>query len=121
MIQGQINAAKQAVVTLTLSGPKGKSREVDVVVDTGFSNYLTIPPSIVADLGLTSSGNTFVRLADGRIAKWQAYSVTVAWIGGARLVDALVAAGVPLLGMSLMEGYRLSADIRIGGRVRIEA
>ena len=52
MIQGTVNAAYEAVVSLPLRGPAGRARDVDAVVDTGFTRFLTLPPAMVADLGL---------------------------------------------------------------------
>ena len=43
MIEGVVNARLEAVLSLSLLGPAGQAREVDVVVDTGFNGYLTLP------------------------------------------------------------------------------
>ena len=52
MIQGVVNAAYEAVVTLPLQDPEGRTRDVEAVVDTGYSGFLTLPPGLVAELGL---------------------------------------------------------------------
>ena len=41
MIEGVVNAALEAVVTLPLRGPDGQVREVEAVIDTGYGGYLT--------------------------------------------------------------------------------
>ena len=43
MIQGVVNAALEAVIPLTLQGPAGQTREIEAVIDTGFSGSLTLP------------------------------------------------------------------------------
>ena len=43
MIEGAVNAARQAVVGLPLRGPSGRALEVEAVVDTGFDRFLTLP------------------------------------------------------------------------------
>ena len=52
MIEGVVNAAYEAVVTLPVQGPAGQSREVEAVIDTGFNRFLTLPPALVAELDL---------------------------------------------------------------------
>ena len=51
MIEGSVNAALESVFALDLRGPAGRTRHVDAVVDTGFSRFLTLPPSLVEELG----------------------------------------------------------------------
>ena len=52
MIEGVVNAAYEAVIRLSLRGPLGQAREIDAVIDTGFNGFLTLPPVLVAELGL---------------------------------------------------------------------
>ena len=37
MIQGRVNAAYEAVVPLVVRGPLGLAREVEAVIDTGYT------------------------------------------------------------------------------------
>ena len=121
MIEGVVNAAYEAVVTLPLRGPDGRFREVDAVVDTGFNGFLTLPSSLVAELGLPYRGHSEAILADGSVAEFDVYGVTVSWDGSARHVSANAANSTPLLGMSLLDGHDLSIKVRNGGRVLIQA
>ncbi len=43
MIEGVVNAAYEAVVTLSLQSPSGQAREIEAVIDTGYSGFLTPP------------------------------------------------------------------------------
>ena len=52
MIEGVVNAALEAVVPLRVQGPAGRTREVQAVVDTGYSGFLTLPAGLVIELGL---------------------------------------------------------------------
>ena len=52
MIQGVVNAAYEAVVTLPLQDPEGRTRDIEAVIDTGYSGFLTLPPRLVDELGL---------------------------------------------------------------------
>ena len=43
MIQGAVNAAYEAVIPLTVQGPAGQTQDIEAVIDTGFSGFLTLP------------------------------------------------------------------------------
>ena len=116
-----MNAAHEAVVSLVVRGPSGRTRHVGAVVDTGFSRFLTLPPSTVTELGLAFRTVDRVFLADGSEVTLDVYAVTVLWDGLARGVDALVADTQPLMGMSLLEGHSLNMEVEDGGRVVIQA
>ena len=90
MIGGTVNAAYEAVVALPLRGPAGQARDVNAVVDTGFTRFLTLPPTMVAELGLGFRGVNRVILADGSEATLEVYGVTVLWDGQPREVVAYV-------------------------------
>ena len=45
MIEGVVNAAHEAVVTLHLQEPQGRIRAIEAVVDTGFTGFLTVTPA----------------------------------------------------------------------------
>ena len=120
MIEGAVNAAQEAVVELLVRGPSGRTRDVRAVVDTGFSRFLTLAPSMVTELGLAFTGVDRFFLADGSEVTLHVYDVTVLWDGQPRDIDALAADTQPLLGMSLLDGHRLCVDVEDGGRVAIE-
>ena len=121
MIEGSVNAAREAVVPLELRGPAGQARRADAVVDTGFSRFLTLPPSLVAELGLAFEGARLVVLADGSEVALNAYAVTVLWDGRPTDVVAYAADTTPLIGMSMLDGHSLYVEVKDGGRVAIEA
>ena len=120
MIEGVVNAAYEAVVTLPLRGPEGQSRQIDAVVDTGYNGFLTLPPSVVAELGLAFGGISRATLADGSVVAFDIYDVTVIWGGVARYISANAADSTPLVGMSLLDRHDLSIRVRDGGRVLIQ-
>ena len=91
------------------------------VVDTGFTRFLTLPPAMVAELGLGYRGVNRVILADGSEATLEVYGVTVLWDGQPREVVAYVSDTTPLIGMSLLHKHNLNVDVEDGGRVLIQA
>ena len=121
MIEGAVNATLESVVALTLRGPAGQARRVDAVVDTGFSRFLTLPPSVVTELGLSFAGARLVILADGSEVALDAYAVTVLWDGRPREIIAYAADTIPLIGMSMLDSHSLYVEVEIGGRVVIQA
>ena len=116
-----MNAAHEAVVNLALLGPSGQTWQVDAVVDTGFSLFLTLRPATVRDLGLAFIGANRVVLADGSEITVEVCPVTVRWNGRARDVVAFVFDNTPLVGMSLLDGHTLYVEVERGGRVLIRA
>lgn len=121
MIEGIVNAYYEPVVLLTLQGPDGQTQEIEAVVDTGYNGLLTLPPSVVSGLRLPYTSRGEARLADGSVAEFDIYGVTVLWDGQPRHVEADEASSVPLVGMLLLDRHNLNIDVENGGRVLIRA
>ncbi len=56
MIEGVVNAAREAVIALIVRGPAGRTLNIEAIIDTGFGGFLTLPPALVAELGLSLEG-----------------------------------------------------------------
>ena len=54
MITGRVTRTPEALVALRVSGPQGREIEIEAVLDTGFTDYLTLPPSVITELRLLS-------------------------------------------------------------------
>ena len=121
MIEGEVNAHYEAVVHLSLLNSSGQTRDIEAVIDTGFNGFLTLPPAMVAELGLTRLGQKSLVLANGSRDIFDTYGVTVLWDGQPRFVDADEADATPLLGMSMLDRHNLNIDVEDGGRVLIQA
>ena len=121
MIEGVVNAAFEAVIPLSLQSPVGETREVEAVIDTGFTGFLTLPPSLVAEMGLVFQGTSEATLADGSGVSFDAYDATVLWEDQPRVVLIDEADTTPLVGMLLLNGHNLNIDVKSGGRVLIQA
>src|SRR5438105_15966133 len=63
MIAGVVQS-DEGRIRLKVKGPKGE-REVEAIVDTGFTAYLTLPPPLIAALGLQWQRVESFTLADG--------------------------------------------------------
>lgn len=122
MITGTVSAdGREAQVALELHGSKAEeSTNVEAVIDTGFTDWLTLPRAVVEEMNLALRGSASVMLADGRVEELQIYRVGLIWHGRRRSVRAYAAPGEALLGMSLLRGSRLHMDVEPGGAVTIE-
>ena len=121
MIEGAVNAAYEAVISIPLRGPSGQTREIEAVIDTGFNRFLTLTPEVVAELGLSFAMRGRLVLANGREETFDVYGVTVLWDGQPRLVETYEAEAMPLVGMLLLDSYSLYVEVADGGRVVVQA
>ena len=121
MIEGVVNDAYEAVIALTLQGSAGQTREIEAVVDAGFNGFLTLPPGLVAELGLPFAyiGQAF--LANDDEVRFEVHDVTVLWDGQPRHIKADATGSAPLVGMLLLDRHNLNIDVEDGGRVVVQA
>ena len=64
MITGRV-FRRRPTVLLTVFGPNKQIDDIEVIVDTGFSGSLALPPGDVATLGLPFANYYDAGLADG--------------------------------------------------------
>ena len=110
----------EARVSIAVAGPSREFREMEFVVDTGFSGELTLPESLIRELRLTLYRNRRVRIADNHLIDIPSYHGLVQWHG--RVLPVLVYQSEnprPLLGAAMLENCRLTVDMREGGPVTI--
>ena len=121
MIQGVVNDAYEAVVDLSLQGPRGQAQDIEAVIDTGYSGFLTLPTALVTELELPFAYVGQAILANDDVVTFDVHDVTVLWDGQPRRIKADATGSTPLLGMLLLEHYSLNIEVERGGRVLIEA
>ena len=121
MIAGQVNASLEAIVRIPLLDLDGNTREIEAVVDTGFSGSLTLPSALIADLGLPWRTRASVTLANGDEELCDVHDGIIVWDGRPRLILIEQAETEPLLGMGLLRDHELHLQAIPGGFVRIEA
>ena len=120
MIRGIVIAEHEAIIQVSLRGPKSRVLHVEAVVDTGFSGHLSLPPAIVAQLRLQWDRSGEVILADARESAVEIYDGTVLWDGRSLSIPVQEVDANPLVGMALLEGYELNVQVRPGGKVVIK-
>ena len=121
IITGEVTAAREARIRLRVRGTQGQEVEVNAVVDTGFTDALTLPPALITSLGLPFRDTVRALLADGSIAVLDVYKGAVLWDGEWRTVYIHAAEGEALVGMALLTGYILTVDVVDGGVLTIKA
>jgi clan AA aspartic protease len=121
MIRGTVNARNEAVVPLRVRGPTGAEFDVDTVIDTGFTGFLTLPPAIVAALNLSNQSEIETTLGDGTILRLNAYDAEVEWDGAWRTVTITEIDTNPLIGTRLLAGHEVFIEFVPGGVVDITA
>ncbi len=107
---GQVNQNRESILKLVISGDENCKIAVDAVIDTGFNGDLIVPPEAISELGLKLQGYQKAILGDGTISQFQVCEATVIWDGSRRLVEVNAATSGVLIGMGLLEGYKLEVN-----------
>jgi clan AA aspartic protease len=120
MMQGYVNTNYEAVMSVVVSH-NGKLKSVNAVIDTGFTGFLSLPSKVIADLELPWSYRDRATLGDGSETLFDIHDASVIWDGQFQEIEINSADTEPLLGMSILRGYRLEVDTIQGGLVTIKA
>ena len=118
MITGSVRAG-EGRIRLRIRGLRGREEEIEAVIDTGFTESLTLPPSVVSALRLRWRSIDRCILADGSEILFDLYIAKVVWDGKERRILVDEADTDPLVGMALLDGYELKMQVREGGKVII--
>jgi clan AA aspartic protease len=123
MMQGIVDRNCEAIIRLAIGNAGSQRQMVDAVIDTGFTGFLTLPfPfSILTDLNLRAYRREEGILGDGSTCIFDVYRGFVIWDGELRQIDINESDTEPLVGMSLLYGYRMQLDAIEGGMVTIQA
>jgi clan AA aspartic protease len=120
MMQGYVNTSYEAVISLVIKHDS-KFKSINAVIDTGFTGFLSLPQSIIDELELPWSYSDRATLGDGSETLFDIHDANVIWDGQFREIEINSADTEPLLGMSMLRGYRLEVDTIQGGLVTIKA
>jgi predicted aspartyl protease len=119
MITGAVKS-DEARIRLQVMGRRGKEQVVEAVIDSGYTGALTLPPALIATLGLRWQSVELATLADGSTCVFQVYAGKLAWDGKVRTILVDEAAADPLVGMRLLRGHELRMQVRARGKVTIK-
>lgn len=121
MIIGQVNHRNEAILPVQVGASSGPKQTFDAVIDTGFSGYLSLPLDVITALPLPFIETQTFSLGNNAIVDFDLYGATLLWDGQEREILVLASEAHPLVGMSLLKGFRVCIDAVDGGEVRIEA
>lgn len=120
MMFGIVNPRCEAILSIVVGNSNRQHQVVDAVIDTGFNGFLTLPSTIITTLDLPWNCSDVVTLGDGSETLFDLYAGTIIWNGQLLEIDIAESETEPLVGMSLLYGYRLQIDVIGGGKVAIE-
>lgn len=109
-----MNAGREPIIQIVVRAASGLEHQYEAVVDTGYTGWLTLPPDVVAALGLSWRERGGAILADGNQALFDVYNATVVWDGQPITIPIDEVDSDSLVGMSLMYGYELLMPILDG-------
>jgi clan AA aspartic protease len=121
MMTGIVTGALEATIRRAVHDALGQVHEIDAVIDSGFNGCLLLPSASVTALALPWVCSVQAQLGDGSFQMFDVYALTIIWDNQSRVVEVEAGEGEPLLGMELMRGYSLRADIVPAGIVTLTA
>jgi clan AA aspartic protease len=119
MIVGIVQG-REPLIRLTIRGFRGGEQEIEAVIDTGYTGWLTLPPAVIGALNLR--WRTFGRgiLADGSVSFFDVYQAKLVWDNRVRPVFVDEFDATPLVGMALLRGFEFKMQVRARGKVAIK-
>ncbi len=121
MMHGIVNQNREATIRLVVGDANKQKQVIDAVIDTGFTGFLTLPLTIITSLNLELYSREEGTLGDGSLCIFDVYPGFVIWDGEFKRIDINAAETIPLIGMSLLHGYRIQLDAIVNGRVTIQS
>ena len=119
MITGMVQSG-EGRIRLKVKGIRGREQEIKAVIDTGYTGSLTLPPALIAELGLRWRSFNCGTLADGSECIFDVFDGKVLWDGKVRHILVDEADTCPLFGMKLLKGHELKMQIRARGQITIK-
>ena len=119
MHQGTVNQNLEPCVNLTVFGSGGVTLDLEFVIDTGCTEELILPRSIINRLDLIRGDDIPVTLGDGTTDDYATYNARIEWHGGRRNVAITSVGYEALVGMRLLRDCNLSVDATPGGAATI--
>lgn len=121
MMHGFVNQRCEAVIRIAVDHANAPKQIIEAVIDTGFTGFLSLPPSTITNLGLPWYFRDVGTLGDGSEVVFDMHKATVIWDGKPQIIDVAASEADPLIGMSLLYGFKLQVDVTEGGTVTIAA
>ncbi len=95
------------VAEVFVYGQSATQARVRAVVDTGFTQHLTLPEHAIRALNLRFAFEETLKMANDEPIEFAAYHASVNWNGENRKVEVHRAEGDPLIGMAMLRDHDL--------------
>ncbi|MEH2408683.1 clan AA aspartic protease [Nostoc sp.] len=119
MISGIVKNGR-ATVNIIFRLPNQPDFTIEFVIDTGFTEFLSLPPTAVTLLGFPFVYDMYANLANNSNVILPVHQATIIWWNGEeREVNVLATGGLPLLGIALLDKHELVIQFIEGGLVTI--
>ena len=120
MMFGVVSDNCEAIIKVTIGRADGPKITIDALIDTGFTSFLALPRSTIESLGLPWHFSDVGTLGDGSEVIFEVYTGHIIWDGAIQIIDVVASEAMPLIGMSLLYGFKLQVEAIEGGIVTIE-
>lgn len=108
MTIGTVDSSGEARVPLTVAGPGPEEprRDIAALLDTGFNGVLALPPALIDELDLEQNSREQYMTASGAMHLTGVYEAVVVFGERRRVVDEIVEAAEPLVGVGFPLGVQ---------------
>jgi clan AA aspartic protease len=121
MMNGFVNQSCEALIRVAVGHTDAPKQMVEALIDTGFTGFLSLPLTTIESLDLPWIFRDVATLGDGSEVIFEMYRATVIWDGKLQVIDVAASETDPLVGMSLLYGFKLEIEAIEGGIVTIKA
>ena len=111
---------ESVIVSVAIADSNGRLWPMEAIIDTGFVGDVALPSNIIRRLELIRTGSMDFVLAHGESARLNIYRGSLFWHDRLREVVVTETDDVPLIGIRLLSGSRVTMDVYPGGEVLIE-
>lgn len=93
---------------------------VAATIDTGFTEWMALPPDIVNELGLSLVDRERLIFGNSAREEINVYEARVYWGGAWRTINVHELPGEPVIGMEMLRGHRVEFDALGDADVEVE-
>ena len=118
MVAGRViahGASLQPIAEVFVYGQSNTRARVQAVVDTGFTQHLTLPVGAITTLNLEFAFKEMLTMANDT----DVYTASIDWGGRKRQVEIHATEGDPLIGMAMLRDHDLHVRVVPEGPVSI--
>lgn len=117
MVIGFVNSHLEVIVPLVIADADGQEHKIECQLATGFLGDLFMPPTQVDALKLPQTGTGQVGYPPGSPAEAPVHQAHVLWCGQKHTISVFAYGQHPVLGLGLLQGYRLNLQMTEGQQV----